>query len=64
MAKKQTGIEQARIIAGIVKGVQRMKRIEVAWIPVERQNDSAWLQTVNDIIDRTALAIRDNLVED
>ena len=51
------------IIAAISRGVNRMKRIEEQAVPEERRKDSAWLDACFDLINRTALAIRDELIE-
>ncbi len=49
------------IIEAIEKAKTKIKFIEAFGIPVEKQPESAWLITINDIINRTALAVRDEL---
>lgn len=52
-------MEQAIIAIDLAK--DKIKNIEAQQVPKEYQANSAWLTAVNDIIDRTALAIRDEL---
>ena len=49
------------IIKAIEQGKDKVKKTEATYIPSEFRKDSAWLDAVYDIIDRTALAIRDKL---
>jgi len=49
------------IVASIEHAKSRIKEIEARNIPLERRGDSAFLQYACDLIDRTALAIRDEL---
>ena len=48
-------------IKAIDRGRDKVKRIEAKAVEPEFQDDSAWLAAVYDIIDRTALAIYDEL---
>jgi len=49
------------MVVAIKEGAYQVKKIEAKPIPKDRVKDSAWLAAVYDIIDRTALAIRDQL---
>lgn len=49
------------IVCALNRATSKMKTIEEACIGKQYRKDSAWLSTINDIIDRTALAIRDEL---
>ena len=49
------------MIKAIERAKDKIKKIEAKHIPAEFRANSAWLQAVNDIIDRTALAISDEL---
>jgi len=50
-----------KMIEAVERAKAKMKKIEAKHIPVKFRENSAWLQAVNDIIDRTALAIVDEL---
>ena len=49
------------IIKAIEQGKDMVKKVEAAFVPSEFRENSAWLGAINDVIDRTALAIRDKL---
>ena len=49
------------IIGAVERGRDKMKKIEAEEIPLKYRKESAWVIAVSDIIDRTALAIRDEL---
>ena len=49
------------MVSAIKEGVYKIKKIEAASIPQDKVKDSAWLIAIYDIIDRAALAIRDEL---
>lgn len=49
------------IIKAIVQAKNKIKKIESNAADVGFRKDSAWLVTVNDIIDRVGLAILDEL---
>lgn len=49
------------IIRAINKGAAKIKTIEAKYIPKEFRQDSGWLRAVNDVVNRTALSIRDEL---
>lgn len=53
-----------QIIKRVEQAKNKVKRIEAAAVAEESRKDSAWLGAVNDIIDRVALAILDELEED
>lgn len=50
-----------KITKAIEQGKDKVKKIETTYVPSEFRENSAWLDAVNDIIDRTGLAIRDKL---
>lgn len=50
-----------KILRSIERGRDKIKKIETKAVESEFQKDSAWLIAVYDIVDRTALAIRDEL---
>lgn len=49
------------IIEALEKAKNKIKNIETKFVPLEFRKDSEWLKAVFDIIDRTALALRDEL---
>jgi len=49
------------IINSLEKAKAKIKKIEANFVPKEFRADSAWLEAINDIIDRTVLAVRDAL---
>lgn len=49
------------IIKALEKAADKIKSIEARHVPAEFRKDSAWLNAVNDIIDRTVLAVRNEL---
>ena len=56
--------KELEVIEAIKRGKEKIKTIEAQQIPKEKQTNSAWLIAINDIIDRTGLAIRDELIND
>jgi len=54
-------IKNEEIIKAVVRGKNKIKKIESNAVDVEFRKDSAWLDVVNDIIDRVGLAILDEL---
>jgi hypothetical protein len=57
-------MKKKEIIAAIERGRDRIKKIEENSVAKEFRKDSAWLCAINDIIDRTALSIRDEIIKD
>ena len=49
------------VLVAIEAGAKKIKRIETKVVAPEFREDSAWLEAIYDIINRTALAIRDAL---
>lgn len=49
------------IIDALEKAKTKIKFIESSGIPKDKRAESAWLIAINDIIDRTVLAVRDEL---
>lgn len=49
------------IIDAIDRAKDKVKKAEAKLIPAEFHKDSAWLETVNDIVDNTSLAVRNEL---
>ena len=49
------------ILGAIERGKAKIKGIEAGFMPEIFRKDSAWLEAINDIINRTGLAIRDEL---
>ena len=49
------------ILAAIEAGKYKVKRIEAKTVPAEFRKNSAWLEAIYDIVNRTGLAIRDEL---
>ena len=49
------------ILAAIDAGKYKVKRIEAKAVPAEFRKDSAWLEAIYDVINRTGLAIRDEI---
>ena len=49
------------ILAAIEAGMDKVKRIEAKMVAPEFRKDSAWLDAIYDTINRTGLAIRDEI---
>jgi len=49
------------LLAAINAGSSKVKKIEAKSVPVEFRKNSAWLDAIYDVINRTALAIRDEI---
>ena len=54
-------MKREQIIKAIERGKNTVKRIEASQIPKDKRRDSAWLNAINDIIDRVGLSILDQL---
>ena len=54
-------LSELELIAAIKHGKDKVKKIEAKSVPVEFRKDSAWLEAIYDIINRTGLAIRDEI---
>jgi len=49
------------LLAAINVGSSKVKKIEAKAVSPEFRKDSAWLDAIHDVINRTALAIRDEI---
>ncbi len=54
-------MKKQEMLKAIERAKDKLKNIESKMIAVELREDSAWLNAINDIIDRAGLAVLDEL---